>query len=452
MTSIAGQVRAGLAAVLLAQFIAVLDGLIVSVAIPDMTRELQISTTDAHWVLNAYAVALAGLLPLGGKIADTFGRRRIFLAGQAVLLAGSIAGALAPSETVVLVARVVQAAGAALSSPAGLSLLADTFRDERERSRVFGWLPIGGGIGWVSAALFGGLLTAAFGWQSVFLVNVPISLAAIVLARIGFEGRTAVRGERIDWRSSVLLIGCLGVAVYTLGAVQVRGLFSLHTFTGLGIAALLGLAFARVALRSENPVLRLELLRRGGVPGAVLLGLALPVGFVATQFLGSNYLQANAGMPPDQAGYMFLPLTATPLLVAPLVGRYHPRIGTWKCVAAGYLLAAAGLAVTALAPAYDLPWWLLVGFGLIGTGLTIVYVPLAVAAVTGIDDADYGAASALFSTSNQVGGSLALAVLSSVAAGSAHSFSNAGLAAGLAVAAVMTAVAGLLAFPLLKRI
>ncbi|MFI6024708.1 MFS transporter [Amycolatopsis magusensis] len=455
--AVSGVSRLGLLSVLFAQFLGVLDGLIVSVAIPEMAASLDIDVGDAHWVLNAYSVAFAGLLPLGGKLADMFGRRRSFVAGQVLLSAGSLLGAFSPNLTVVLIARILQATGAAVSTPAGVSMLADSFRDERERSRAFGWLPIGGGVGWVSAALFGGVLTAAFGWQSVFLVNLPISLAAIAFARIGFRTtRPPSGGERISWRSSVLLVLALAVAVYALGGAEKNGLLSYLTIGGLLVAAALGGVFTRVALRDANPVLRLQLLRTGGVPGAALLGLALPVGFVATQFLGSIYLQDVAGLPPDLAGYVFLPLAATPLLVTTLVGKHYRRFGAGRSVAAGFGLAAAGLALTAVTPLVAELALMLLGFGLIGIGLTIVYVPLAVAAVSGTDDTDYGAASAIFATSNQVGGSLALAILSSSAlAGTAageHRYTAAGLSTGLVVAAGMCLLAGLLAIPLLRRV
>jgi EmrB/QacA subfamily drug resistance transporter len=445
--------------VLLAQFLGVVDGLIVSVALPSMSLDLGIDPGDVHWVLNAYSVAFAGLLPLGGKAADLLGRRRTFLAGQALLSIGSLLGATAAGGAVVLVARVTQALGAAISTPAAISILADSFHDEKERARAFGLLPIGGGVGWVSAGLFGGLLTAFVGWRGVFLVNLPVSAAAIVLALFCFPKSTPRSGEdRIDWTGAALVIAGLGCAVFTLGRVEQVGMASLETVVGLVIAAALGLLFVLRARRGANPFLRLELLRRGGVPGAAILGLVLPVGFVATQFLGSIYLQNVLGLRADLAGYAFLPLAATPLLVTMAVGRHYPRFGVAKSVSFGFLLAAVGMAMTALAPPQRGILWLLLGFGLIGIGLTIVYVPLAVASVSGIASEDYGAASAIFSTCNQVGGSLALAVLSTVALAASDTsapgtrYGASGLAAGLAAAAALALLACLAAIPLLRKV
>ncbi|GAB3462343.1 MFS transporter [Actinophytocola sediminis] len=445
--------------VLLAQFLGVLDGLIVSVALPSMSLELGIAPGDVHWVLNAYSVAFAGLLPLGGKAADILGRRRTFLVGQALLSLGSLLGALASNGVVVLVARVMQALGAAISTPAAISILADSFHDEKERARAFGLLPIGGGVGWVSAGLFGGLLTAFVGWRGVFLVNLPVSAAAIVLALFCFP-RSGPRsaGDRIDWSGAALLILALGCAVFTLGRVEQVGVASLDTLVGVVVAAVLGLLFVLRARRGANPFLRLELLRRGGVPGAAVLGLVLPVGFVATQFLGSIYLQNVLGLRADLAGYAFLPLAATPLLVTTAVGRFYPRFGVARSVSFGFLLAAVGMALAAVAPTQLGVGWLLIGFGLIGIGLTIVYVPLAVASVSGIDSAEYGAASAIFSTANQVGGSMALAVLSTVALAASDTsapgtrYGANGLAAGLAAAAVLALFACVAAIPLLRRV
>ncbi|MGW0064174.1 MFS transporter [Streptosporangium sandarakinum] len=442
------------AAVLAAQFLGLVDGLIVSIGVPAMSADGVLDADDAHWVLNAYSVAFAGLLPLGGKSADLWGRRRVFLTGQALLLAGSLLGALATTPAMLLGARVVQAVGAGISTPAGIAQLADSFPHSRERSRVFGLLTMGGGAGWVSAGLLGGLLVAYLGWPSVFWVNVPICLLAITLALLAFPRRPAgTTSATMDWKGAVLLVAALALFVHTAGQVGRAGPLSLPTLAGATVAALLAVAFAVATRRAREPLLRLALLRRGGVPVAAVLGLALPVGFVSTQFLGSLYLQQVLDLSADHAGYVFLALASMPLLATPLASAKFQEFGFARSVGAGFALAAAGLGVIVAAVLAGPPLPLVIaGFVCVGVGVTMVYVPLTVASVAGIDEADNGSATSIFSTSHQIGGSIALAVLSSVALAAGGLHSARGLAAGFATAGGLLALAALGALLLLRRL
>jgi MFS family permease len=452
-----GRLRWGMLAILLAQFLALLDGLIVSVALPSIVRELAIDPVDAHWIVNAYTVAFAGLLVIGGRAADLLGRRRSFALGQLVLLGGSLLGGMVAEPAAVIAARVLQAIGAAVSSPAALGLLADAFRDEAERSRAFGRLTIGGGFGWISAALFGGVITEYFGWQGVFLLNVPLSAVAIALARLVlWDSPRTARPGRLDWAGALLLVATLSLLVYTLSRVERVGLFSMPTLGGLAVAMVLAVAFLLNEQHVTDPILPLSLLTVRAVRGAGILGLVFPIGFVATQFLGTQYLQDVLGTSPAVAGYAFLPLAAVPLVVGPVVSRAYPRFGLVRSVAAGFAGVAAGLGLIALAgPAAGYLGGPLPGFFLVGIGLTMIYIPLGVASVADVPETQYGLASAVFATSNQMGGALALALLSAVSTSVAASVGgpvghSAGLRAGFAVGAVLCGIGAVAAAPLLR--
>ena len=421
----------GLAAICLAQFLALLDGLIVSVALPPLSADLGLTPAGAQWVPNAYTVPFAGLLLLGGRAADALGRRRGFAVGQLLLIAGSLVGGIAGTSALVYLARVLQATGAALAMPAAVALLAGSFPDETERARAFSLLTVGGGVGWVSAGLFGGALAQYFGWHSVFLVTVPISVAALLLARVGLpaddaapdrpewtdNAGAAAGAGGVDWPGGVLVVAALGTLIFSLSGVEQVGWVSARTIGGLAAGLLLAAAVVLREQRAANPVLRLGLLRLRQVRGSALLGLLLPVGFVGSQFVGSLYLQDVLGYRTGRAGLAFVPLALMPLLVTPLVGRLHPRYGPGPTTAAGFALTAGGLTVLAVAgPGAGYAAGVLPGFVLIGVGVTLIYVPLAVTSVADVPERDYGVASAVFSTSNQVGGALALAVLATVLA------------------------------------
>lgn len=461
-----GRQALGLVAICLAQFLALLDGLIVSVALPSMSADLGLTPAGAQWALNAYGIPFAGLLLLGGRLADALGRRRAFVAGQVLLIAGSLIGGAANSGALVYLARAVQAGGAALAMPAAVALLAATFPEESDRTKAFSLLVVGGGIGWVSAGLFGGISVQYLGWHSVFLITVPISVAAVALARVGLPADTpaqaGIRDGRVDWSGAVLVVGTLGTVVFTFGRVEQVGWLATATIVGLLAGLVLGVALVLRERRAPNPVLKLDLLRLHQVRGAALLGTLLPVGFVGSQFLGSLYLQDVLGYSAGRAGVAFVPLALMPLLVNPLVARLHPRFGPGPTIAAGFALTAAGLGLLATSGASTgYAAGVLPGFVLIGVGVTLVYVPLGVASVADVPEEDLGLASAAFSTSNQVGGALALAVLATViAAAVGDSTLGAvdtpdqltGLRAAFAVAAGLCALGAVLAVPLLHRL
>jgi EmrB/QacA subfamily drug resistance transporter len=464
-----GWLLLGLAAICLAQFLALLDGLIVSVALPAMSADLGLTPAAAQWALNAYAVPFAGLLLLGGRLGDALGRRRAFTVGQALLIIGSLVGGLAGAAAEVYLARLLQAGGAALAMPAAVAMLASTFPDESERARAFSLLTVGGGIGWVSAGLFGGLLTQYLGWHSVFLVTIPISALAIVLGRLGLPDHPANEPNSpsvpavpgTDWPGAVLVVGALGTLVFTLSGVEQVGWWSVTTVVGIAAGLVLSVALVIREQRSANPVLRLSMLSRPMLRGSTLLGMVLPVGFVGSQFLGSLYLQDVLGYGAGRAGLAFVPLALMPLLVTPLVAQLQSRLQSGLTIAIGFALTAAGLGLLAASGA-DLgyPLGILPGFVLIGIGVTLVYVPLAVTSVADVPERDYGVASALFSTSNQIGGALALAVLTSVIAAtvgdttlgaSSSGDQLTGLRAAFGTAAGLCLLGALAAGPLLHR-
>ena len=416
-------------AVCLAQFLSVLDGFIVSVALPSMAAELTISEADMQWVPNAYGLLYAGPLLVSGRLADRFGRSRMFLTGLTVLIAGSVAAALAPNAALLFIGRGAQGLGTALCLPAGLGLLVAAYPEGPRRTRVLGLITLSGGIGMVSAGVLGGVLTGVFGWRSVFWFAVAPALLAIALMASGARRRVPdvttgkAAGEppaALNLTNAAVSVFGLALLVYAGSRVPVAGLAPQVWLTGLLGLGLLA-AFFVLERRSRTPLIDSGVARLPRVRGANLLALIFPVGFVAPQFLGTQVLQNVLGLDPVHTGFAYLPLAVVVLAVTPVAARLTDSLGPGPVTAAGFAALAIGLGYLTFA----LTWSYWTGFlpatVLAGAGVTAVFVALAVAAVEGVPEGGTGLASGLFNTSQQVGGALVLALTASLAAGwSAH--------------------------------
>ena len=402
----------------LAQFMVVLDATIVNVALPSIQKDLQLSESSLQWIVNAYTLVFGGFLLLGGRAGDLLGRKRLFLIGLVIFTTASLLDGLASSEGMLIGARALQGLGAALISPAALSIISTTFAEGKERARALGvWAAIAIG-GSAVGLILGGVLTQYFSWPWIFFVNVPVGIAAFVLSlRLIPESRDALAHRSYDIAGAVTVTGGLMALVYAIVDAESAGWGSTKTLGFFALAAVLLAAFVVIELRAKAPLVRLSIFRvRSLLTANVAMFLAMS-GMFAMFFFNTLYIQRVLGFGPLKAGFAFLPFTAGVMISAGLASQFAPRIGVRPVAAAGMLLTTAGLLLLTQLPvdgsyvADVLPSILLSSLG-----MGAVFMPLTLIATTGLRDEDQGLASGLFNTSQQVGGALGLAVLSTLAA------------------------------------
>ena len=400
-----------------AQFMVILDATIVNVALPSIQQDLDLSEGNLQWIVNAYALVFGGFLLLGGRAGDLLGRKRVFLVGLVIFTAASLLDGLASSEGMLIGARALQGLGAALISPAALSIIATTFAEGAERAKALGvWAAIAIGGSAVGLVL-GGVLTQYFSWPWIFFVNVPVGIAAFVLSlRLIPESRDELAHRSYDVGGAVTVTGGLMVLVYAIVGAQSSGWASVKTIGLFALAAALLTSFVAIELRAKSPLVRLSIFRvRSLLTANVTMFLAASAIF-AMFFFNTLYLQRVLGYGPLEAGLAFLPFTAGIMISAGLASQFAPRVGVRPVAAIGMVLTAGGLLLLTQLPvdgsylADVLPAILLSSLG-----MGAVFMPLTLIATTGLKDSDQGLASGLFNTSQQIGGALGLAILSTLA-------------------------------------
>jgi EmrB/QacA subfamily drug resistance transporter len=400
-----------------AQFMVILDATIVNVALPSIQHDLSFSASSLQWVINAYTLVFGGFLLLGGRAGDLFGRKRLFLAGIALFTFASLLDGLAQSGGMLIAARALQGLGAALVSPAALSIITTTFADGPQRTKALGvWGGIAAGGGAVGL-LLGGILTEALSWQWIFFVNVPIGIVAFLLStRFVPESRAEKRPAGVDVAGAVSVTAGLIVLVYAIVKAQSYGWGSLETL-GLGAVAIALLAaFVVIERRSAAPLVRLGVFRIRSLTAANGVMLLVASGMFSFFFFSSLYTQEILGFSPIQAGLAFLPFTAGIMIGAGAAQQLIARFGVRPIAVAGMLLAAGGLAMLTGAGANgSYAADLLPGIIPMSIGMGLTFVPLTLIGTTNIENSDAGLASGVFNTSQQVGGALGLAVLSTLA-------------------------------------
>jgi EmrB/QacA subfamily drug resistance transporter len=400
------------------QFMVILDATIVNVALPSIQTDLDLSTEQLQWIVNSYTLLFGGFLLLGGRAADLLGRRALFLAGLAVFSAASFVNALANTGEVLIIARGVQGLGAALISPAALSIITTTFSEGEERTKAMGVWGAIAGAGGAFGLLIGGVLTDVLSWPWIFLVNIPIGVGtALAALRFVPESRGQMAHRRFDLAGAISVTSGLLVLVYAIVRAQVKGWGSLHTIGLSALAVALLAAFVVIERRSVAPLVRLGLLRVRTLATANSVLFVVVGGLFGMFFFASLYVQQILGYSPLKAGFAFLPVTIGIIVGAGLASSVLiKRFGVKPTVLAGMSLAAIGLVVLAATTKVD-GSYLGILFGLVpmSLGMGCTFVPLTLVATTGIDSEDAGLASGLFNTFQQVGGALGLAVLSTLA-------------------------------------
>lgn len=400
-----------------AQFMVILDASIVNVALPTIGEALTFSQENLPWVVNAYVLTFGGFLLLGGRLADLLGRRRVFMGGLLLFAAASLAGGFAESEGALIAARAVQGLGAAILSPAALSIVTTTFRDGSERNKALGVWGAVAGSGGAVGVLLGGVLTDGLGWEWVLWVNVPIGIGAALLApALIRESRSESMTRSFDFFGALTVTAGVSLLVYALVDATDVGWGSGQTLGLLAIAAGLVATFVAIELRSAAPLVPFRIFRLRTLTGANVVGLLTGASLFSMFFFISLYMQQVLGFSAIEAGLAYLPLSAGIIVSAGIASQLVTRIGFKPPMALGLLLVSAGLL-----------WFSQVSVGgsfladvlgpslLAAVGLGFVFVPVMIAAVSGVGEREAGLASGLINTSQQVGGALGLAVLATIA-------------------------------------
>ncbi|HET9675203.1 MAG TPA: MFS transporter [Gaiellaceae bacterium] len=398
------------------QFMVVLDIAIVNVALPSIQTDLGFSQENLQWVVSAYALLFGGFLLLGGRIADLYGRRRLFVAGLIVFTGASLISGLAWSEGALIGARALQGLGAALITPAALSILTTTFAEGKERNAALGAWGGVGAFGAVAGVLLGGVLTDALSWEWIFFVNIPVGITGLVLAPILLSESRDAKVKSFDAPGAVLVTGGLVLLVYAITQANSYGWGSIETI-GLFTAALVTLAaFVGWEARAGDPLLPFSFFRLRTVVGANIVGLILGTALFAMFLMLTLYMQQVLHYSAMKTGVGYLAVAATAIFWSGLAAQLVNRVGVKPVLVAGMAFLSAGLIYfTQVSVDGTYVGDLLPGFLLISVGLGFSFVPISIAALAGVPPSEAGLASGLMNTSQQVGGALGIAVLSAIA-------------------------------------
>ncbi len=408
-----------------AQFVVVLDASVVNVAMPSIAADLHLSQEGLAWLVNAYVLAFGGFLLLGGRMADLLGRRRVFIAGFVVFALASFAGGLAESGTTLIAARALQGLGAAILSPAALSLVMTTFAEGAERNTALGvWGAVAAGGG-AAGSLLGGVITQTIGWEWVMWINVPIGLAAAALAPVLLDESRVAQRTSFDAAGAITVTAGLTILVYAL----------IEDMALAPLAAILIAAFVVIERRTANPLVPLSILKERNLSTAAVTGALMGGALIGLFFFTTLYLQQVLGYGPLTAGLAFLPLAFTIGASAGIASKLATTRGPRPVLIAGLLIQAAGLYWFSHVSA-DGSYVADVLFPslIVALGMGLAFVPLTILAMSGVRDSDSGLASGVMAMAQQIGQAVGLAVLTGLA------FEDAYLAAGaMALAAALVA-------------
>ena len=406
-----------LAVTVVAQFMVVLDVSVVNVALPSIKHDLHFSQESLQWVITAYSILFGGALLLGGRLADLLGRRRLFMTGVAVFTLGSLLSGLAWSDGALVVTRGLQGLGGALLAPAALSIVVTTFREGRERNIALGVWGAASGVGGAVGVLLGGVLTSYLSWSWIFFVNLPVGAAVLAVSPwlVG-ETRAAPARRHFDVFGAASVTAGLMVLVYAITRAGQHGWGDPLTISLLVTSTALIVAFVVVEARSPAPLLPLRIFRLRAVSGANASMLIAGATTFGQFFLLTLYLQEVLRYSAIETGVAFIAIAATVVAVSNVAQSLTTRLGARPVLSAGMVLTAAGALLYAQMPADGQYFWnVFPGLLVSGVGLAFSMVPATIASLTGVQPADAGVASGLINTSRQIGGSIGLAVLTTVA-------------------------------------
>jgi EmrB/QacA subfamily drug resistance transporter len=411
-----------------AQFMVVLDASIVNVALPSIQRALNFSQENLQWVLNAYVLMFGGFLLLGGRLADLLGRRRVFIAGLGLFSLASLVGGFSTTETMLIVARGVQGLGAAILSASALSIITMTFAEGADRNKALGIWGAVAGSGGAAGVILGGVITQSLGWEWVLFVNVPIGIAAALLTPFFVsESRREVAERRFDVAGAVSVTAGLLLLVYGVVRAADVGWGSAQTIGLLAASVALLVAFTFIESRTREPLMDFSIFRTRAIGASNLVGLLTGAALFSMFFFVTLYMQNVLGYSPLKAGLSYLPLALSIIAAAGVASQLTTRLGVRPVLFSGLVLVAGGLV-----------WFSQVSVGgsyvddilfpslLAGWGLGLAFVPQTIGSQAGVKPDEAGLASGLINSSQQIGGAIGLAALSTIAT----SQTNNALAAG----------------------
>jgi EmrB/QacA subfamily drug resistance transporter len=429
-----------LALILTAQFMVVLDIAIVNVALPSIKTDLHFSQVSLQWVITAYTILFGGVLMLGGRLADLLGRRRLFVIGLALFTASSLLDGLAWSEGSLIAFRSLQGLGAALLSPAALSILMTTFREGRERNLALGIWGAVSGSGGAAGVLLGGALTTGLGWSWIFFINVPVGVA--VIASTAFllrESRADLQHRHFDLAGAASITGGLMLLVYAMTRAAQHGWGTAESIVLLAAAAGLIAGFFVIEARSPAPLLPLRIFRLRTLSGSNAGGLMLGGTIFAQFFLLTLYMQEVLHYSALKTGLAYISLTLTIIIFSGVAQALVNRVGVRWVLPVGLALTGAAQVWFAQLPVHGQYFSdLFPPFILAGLGLALSFVAMSIGGLTGVRQADAGVASGLINTSQQVGGAIGVAVATTVATTVTAHFVNAHAGSGPLGAAALT--------------
>jgi len=405
-----------LAVICAAFFMTILDVSIVNVALPSIGEDLEFSRGNLQWVITAYAITFGGFLLLGGRAADLLGRRRVFMVGVALFTVASLVCGLSGSEGMLIAARAVQGLGAAIISPAALSIVMTSFAEGADRNKALGIWGALGGSGAAVGVLAGGILTEQLGWEWIFWVNVPVG--ALVLALTPFivpESFRETARRRYDPLGAITVTAGLALLVYAISEAPNVGWLTARTILLLVAAAALLVAFLVTERTVEEPLMPFQIFRVHSVAGANAVGALLGAVLFANFFLLTLYVQNVLGFSAQRTGVTFLATAGTAVISAGIAQALTTRFGAKPIMTIGLLLLTAAMVWYAQIPAHgSYASDLLPGYLMVGVGIAFAYVPVSIAALTGVAEREAGLASGLINTSQQIGGAIGVAVASTV--------------------------------------
>ena len=425
-----------LALLCIAQFVVVLDASIVNVALPSIGEGLNFSEENLAWVVNAYVLTFGGFLLLGGRMADLIGRRRVFMTGLGVVAVASLAAGFADTQGQLIAARAAQGLGAAIISPSALSIVTTIFRDGAERNKALGAWGAVAGSGGAVGVLLGGVLTDGLGWEWVLWVNVPVALITLAFTPGLIPESRADSGTRhFDIAGAISITAGLSIMVYALLDAASSGWGSTKIVSLLAVAAVLIAAFVAIELRSKDPLVPFRIFRIRTLTGANIVGLLLGAGLLSMFFFITLYMQQVLGFSAIEAGLAYLPLSIAIIISAAVGGQLVTRVGFKPVLAIGMLSMSLGLAWFSQIEAGGSFATDVLGPSLLAAvGLGFGFVTSTIAATSGVKAHEQGLASGLINTSQQVGGAIGLAVLSTLA----NSRTDDALASGSALPQALT--------------
>jgi EmrB/QacA subfamily drug resistance transporter len=398
------------------QFMVVLDIAIVNVALPSIQVDLGFSQENLQWVISAYALAFGGFLLLGGRTADLLGRRLIFMGGTVLFTLGSLLCGLAWSEESLIAARGVQGLGAAAITPAALAILVTTFTEGRERNIALGAWGAVGGFGAAAGVLFGGILTDLLSWEWIFFVNIPVGLAGLALAPVLLRESLDRRAQSYDVLGAVLVTA--GLSMLVLGVTQGRdwGWDSATTIGVFGLSAALLAAFIGWESRVRDPLMPFSIFRLQTLTASNVAGFVLGTALFSMFLMLTLYMQQVLGYSPIETGFAYLAVAGTAVIWANVAAVAVNRVGVKPALIFGMSLLTIGLLYFTQVSVGGSYWAdLLPGFLIIGLGIPFAFVPISIAAFAGTREDEAGLASGLMNTSQQIGGAVGIAILSTVA-------------------------------------